>query len=141
MNGRHLVEGPLPALLAEQVLRQFGEDPLAGAHAFFLGQVRADDNNGKKVLAIEYSAYPAMAEAEAEKIIGALRESYPDLRSIFILHSTGRVEAGEISLLVAVSSGHRKEAFEACSAAVEMIKASLPVWKKEICTDGSHSWI
>lgn len=140
MNPECLVEGPLTPGSIAAVLKRFSEDKLAGGQSLFLGQVRADESGGRKVRAIEYSAYAPMAGAEAEKIIRVLREKYPDVRAVVILHSTGRVEAGETSLLVAVSAGHRKAAIEACSDAVEQIKQKLPVWKKEIFDDESETW-
>ena len=109
--------------------------PDAGGHSFFLGQVRADRINGKIVKAIEYSAYEGMVEAEADKIKKSVLEEFDDVKSIDIVHSTGIVKAGEISLLVSVSAGHRKQAIEACSKTVELIKERLPVWKKEIYED------
>jgi molybdopterin synthase catalytic subunit len=112
----------------------------AGGHSLFLGQVRADTVNGKTVKAIEYSAYIELVDVEAEKIRKALLSEFADVKSIDIIHSTGIVNAGEISLLVSVSAGHRVHAMQACSKAVELIKANLPVWKKEIYEDNSHTW-
>lgn len=106
----------------------------------FLGQVRDDAINGKKVKAIEYSAYVEMVEAEAGRIINSVYSEFNDVKSIDIVHSTGVVPAGQISLFVLVSAGHRQQAFEACSKTVELIKQNLPVWKKEIFDDDSHSW-
>jgi len=112
----------------------------AGGHSLFLGQVRADVSDNKRVKAIEYSAYPEMASAEAERIKSWILKEYPDVKSIEILHSTGIVRAGEISLLVMVSAGHRYQAQEACSKTVELIKERFPAWKKEIFEDNSSSW-
>ena len=77
------------------------ERPDSGGHSFFLGQVRADRINGKMVKAIEYSAYEGMVKAEADKIKESILAEFDDVRSIDIIHSTGIVKAGEISLLVA----------------------------------------
>jgi len=106
----------------------------------FLGQVRADEIKGEKVKAIEYSAYIEMVEAEAVRIKKKVFSEFNDVRNIEIIHSTGIVPAGHISLLVSVSAGHRQQAFEACSKTVELIKQNLPVWKKEIYEDDSHTW-
>jgi molybdopterin synthase catalytic subunit len=81
-----------------------------------------------------------MVHDEADNIIISVLKESDDVKSIDILHSTGIVKAGEISLLVAVSAGHRKQAMEACSKTVEMIKERLPVWKKEVYDDNSHTW-
>ncbi len=102
--------------------------------------MRADRSEGREVTAIEYSAYEGMVNAEAEKIKGSILEKFSDVRSVGIIHSTGIVKAGEISLFVIVSAGHRKQSLEACSLTVEMIKERLPVWKKEIYDDESHTW-
>ena len=106
----------------------------------FLGQVRADETQGKRVKAIEYSAYTEMVNAEAEKIKRTILSEFGDVKSIVIVHSTGVVNAGEISLLVLVCSGHRQQAVQACSKTIELIKSNLPVWKKEIFEDDSHTW-
>lgn len=112
----------------------------SGGHSLFLGQVRADVIDGNVVKAIEYSAYDSMVDAEATRIIDSVLGEFGDVRTVKIIHSTGVVRAGEISLLVLVSAGHRKQAIEACSKTVELIKERLPVWKKEIYEDNSHTW-
>jgi molybdopterin synthase catalytic subunit len=106
----------------------------------FLGQVRADEINGKKVKAIEYSAFAELVSIETEKIKKTIFSEFTDVKSVDIIHSTGIVRAGEISLLVFVSAGHRHQALQACSKTVELIKENLPVWKKEIYDDDSHVW-
>ena len=112
----------------------------AGGHSLFLGQVRADLSDNKRVTAIEYSVYPEMASAEAEKIKSLILNEYPDVKSIEILHSTGIVRAGEIALFIMVSAGHRYQAQEACRRALELIKERFPAWKKEVFEDNSSSW-
>ncbi len=110
-----------------------------GAHDIFLGQVRADDLNGKLVKAIEYTAYEDMAD----EIFHDIRENAFnkfDLTCMHIYHSLGIVNAGELSLFVFVSSKHRTMAFDACRWIVEEIKAKIPVWGKEIFVDDTHSW-
>jgi molybdopterin synthase catalytic subunit len=140
MPEKILIEGPLRAELVHSLTASLGSYSDRGAHSLFLGQVRADVIDGKRVMAIEYSAYEAMVEESAVKIKALLKAGYPDVREIVIMHSTGRIEAGEISLLVLVSAGHRREALDACSSAVELIKEQFPVWKKEIFDDGSRLW-
>jgi molybdopterin synthase catalytic subunit len=111
-----------------------------GGHSIFLGQVRDDVIGISRVAAIEYSAYEPMLNGEAEKIVGEIKAGFDDVISVEILHSTGIVKAGEISLLVIVSAGHRDHATRACRQTVELIKERLPVWKKEIFEDDSHHW-
>ena len=102
--------------------------------------MRADEIDGKCVKAIEYSAYDAMVNAEADKIKKIILSEFSDAKMVEIVHSTGVVKAGEVSLFVMVSAGHRHHAIEACSKTVELVKERLPVWKKEIFNDDSHSW-
>ena len=92
------------------------------------------------MVAIEYSAYDEMVNSEATKIIDQILAGFNNVKSISLIHSRGRVRAGEISLFVMVSAGHRRQAIEACSEAVELIKARLPVWKNEVYDDNSHEW-
>ncbi len=136
----YLISGPVTQQVIDMFLTKAGEDSGSGGHSVFLGQVRADRSEGREVTAIEYSAYEGMVNAEAEKIKGSILEKFSDVRSVGIIHSTGIVKAGEISLFVIVSAGHRKQSLEACSLTVEMIKERLPVWKKEIYDDESHTW-
>lgn len=135
-----LIKGPISPGVITSLLEERGRKTDSGGHSVFLGQVRADEIEGKRVKAIEYSAYDAMVNIEAAKIINSVLEQYNDVKSIDILHSTGIVKAGEISLFIFVSAGHRSQAIEACSLTVEMVKKALPVWKKELYDDNSHSW-
>jgi molybdopterin synthase catalytic subunit len=110
----------------------------AGAVALFYGVVR-NENLGRKVQYLEYDAYPEMAIKKMKEVEIEVRAKWP-IAGFGVLHRTGRLEIGETSLLVAVSSGHRKEAFEACHYAVDRIKQIVPVWKKEVWEDGEE-WI
>lgn len=110
-----------------------------GAHDIFLGQVRADEVDGKTVAGIEYSAYDEMAL----KVFHDIRESAFDkfeLSCMHIYHSRGLVKTGEICLFVFTSSPHRKEAMDACRYLVEEIKEKAPVFGKELFEDDSHQW-
>ena len=140
MQRNYLINGPISHDIITSILDKMGAETNSGGHSFFLGQVRADRINGRIVKAIQYSAYEAMIEVEADKIKESVMGEFDDVRSISIAHSTGIVNAGQISLLVAVSAGHRKQAMEACSLTVELIKERLPVWKKEIYEDNSYNW-
>jgi molybdopterin synthase catalytic subunit len=126
--------------MISSIMISSGNDPGSGGHSVFLGQVRADVRDSKQVTEIEYSAYEGMVRKEAEKIIQSILSEFDDVRSVKILHSIGRVKTGEVSLLVLVSAGHRRQAMEACSKTVELIKSNFPVWKKEIFQDNSYEW-
>jgi len=110
-----------------------------GAHDIFLGQVRADEIEGKEVVAIDYSCYEDMANQAFHDIREAAFEKY-DLTCMHIYHSKGVVKAGEICLFVFTSSAHRKEAMDACRFIVEEIKANVPVFGKEVFADDTHVW-
>ncbi|HIP37287.1 MAG TPA: molybdenum cofactor biosynthesis protein MoaE [Crocinitomix sp.] len=110
-----------------------------GAHDIFLGQVRADNIDGKTVKAIEYSAYEEMANQEFYNIREATFDKF-DITCMHIYHSKGIVKTGEICLFVFTSSAHRKNAMDACRFVVEEIKAKVPVFGKEIFEDDTHQW-
>ncbi len=109
-----------------------------GAVVTFAGVVR-DHSNGRRTDHLVYEAYPPMAEREMAKIgeEAALRWEVDD---IAILHRVGRLEIGEISVLVAVSSPHRADGFSACRFAIDRLKQTVPVWKKEMSEDGEY-WV
>lgn len=110
-----------------------------GAHNIFLGQVRADEIDGKVIAAIEYSAYEEMANLKFHEIREATFEKF-ELNCMHIYHSSGVVNTGEICLFVFVSSPHRKVVFEALEYVVEEIKAHVPVFGKELFEDETHQW-
>ncbi len=133
------VEGPiLPAFVGESI-RQHSQKKNIGAHDIFLGQVRADEINGKKITAIEYTTYQEMALEKMDEIRESIFSKH-SLICMHVYHSLGIVNAGEISLFVFASSAHRKTAFEACRETVERIKLELPVWGKEIFEDDGYQW-
>jgi len=140
MITNYLINGPVTMNVISLYIEKMAERKDSGGHSVFLGQVRDDEINGKKVRAIEYSAYEGMVTAEADKIKEAISAEFSDTKSIDIIHSTGIVKAGEISLFVLVSAGHRQQAIQACSKTVELIKERLPVWKKELFDDNSYEW-
>lgn len=138
--GKYLNEGPISDDVILKLINDNKSDHSAGASSLFLGRVRADVSNGKTVTAIEYSAYPEMVTSAGDRIIDEIRISYNDVRDITIVHSNGIVRSGEISLLINVTAGHRDEATRACREALEKIKASFPVWKKELYDDNTSAW-
>lgn len=133
------IEGPIqPSFIAESI-QQHNSKKEIGAHNIFLGQVRADEINGNKVVAINYSSYEAMALQEYHEMRESIFAEY-DLTCLHVYQSIGKVAAGEICLFVFASSKHRKTAFDACEAMVEKIKAALPVWGQELFEDDSSQW-
>lgn len=124
--------------IAESIAKHQSKTSI-GAHNIFLGQVRADDIDGKTVSAIEYTAYEDMANAKFHEIREATFEKF-NLTCMHIYHSLGTVKSGEICLFVFVSSPRRKEVFKALEFVVEEIKAKVPVYGKEIFEDSTHQW-
>ncbi|WP_297694761.1 molybdenum cofactor biosynthesis protein MoaE [uncultured Eudoraea sp.] len=127
-----------PEFIAKSIANHKSKTQI-GAHDIFLGQVRADKIEGRKVEAIEYSAYEEMANLKFHEIREAAFKRF-DLSCMHIYHSTGIVKAGEICLFVFVSSPHRKEVFEALHEVVEEIKKQVPVFGKELFEDDSYQW-
>lgn len=109
----------------------------AGAILCFSGITR-DNFEGKAVLGLEYEAYPELAIPEMAAIVAEIRRATPAAR-VAIVHRTGHVALGEPSVVIAVASPHRAEVYEASRAAIEQLKARVPVWKKELYRDGA-SW-
>jgi molybdopterin synthase catalytic subunit len=136
----HLINGPVTSGAISEIIAKGGENQECGAHSLFLGRVRRDQADGKFVRAIEYSAYEEMVTAEADKIFKSIMSEFDDVKTLEIIHSKGLVKAGEISLLVMVSAGHRDHSSKACAKAVELIKERIPIWKKEIFEDNSTQW-
>jgi molybdopterin synthase catalytic subunit len=110
----------------------------AGAVATFVGTTRAR-SRGRDVIRLEYEAYEGMAEAEMERIASALRDRH-DVIDIAIHHRVGPVEIGETSVVIAVSAAHRAAAFDACRDAIDTLKQTVPLWKKELYV-GGEEWI
>jgi molybdopterin synthase catalytic subunit len=109
-----------------------------GAIATFVGTTRAR-SRGRDVIRLEYEAYEGMAEAEMERIAGVLRDRH-DVIDVAIHHRVGPVEIGETSVVIAVSAAHRAAAFDACREAIDTLKQTVPLWKKELYV-GGEEWI
>jgi len=124
-------QGAIPASFVADSIQKHNSKTGIGAHSIFLGQVRSDVIDEKKIAAIEYSCYEAMALEKMQEIRENIFAKH-ELICMHVHHSLGRVNAGEISLFVFTSSEHRKAAIEACNEIVERIKKELPVWGKEI---------
>jgi len=130
-----LTETPLSA----QALVAAVEEGGAGAIVLFSGVVR-DQTGGRRVKFLEYEAHATMAVAKMREIAMAARARFPGIRKLAIVHRIGRLEIGESSVLIAVSTAHRGEAFEACRFAIDTLKATVPIWKKEYFEDG-EVWV
>ena len=132
-----LVEQPLdlPALLAAVA------DPACGAQAVFVGTVRDhnDPQDGREVVAIEYSAYDRMAEEVLERIATDLEAAAPGLR-VALCHRIGRLAVGEASIAIVAASPRREAALGAIREALERVKSEAPIWKREIYADGGVRW-
>jgi molybdopterin synthase catalytic subunit len=110
----------------------------SGGVVTFTGTVRGE-SHGKKVVRLEYQAYVAMAEEKLRAIGNEIEARWPGAR-IAILHRVGILEVGETAVVIAAATPHRKEAFEACSYAIDRLKQEVPIWKKEIFEDGEE-WV
>lgn len=127
-----------PLFIAESISKHSAKTEI-GAHQIFLGQIRADEIEGKTVKAIEYTAYEDLALSQMAAIREEIFAKY-NLTCMHIYHSLGIVNTGEICLFVFTSSKHRKEATLACNEVVERIKNELPIWGREIFEDETHQW-
>lgn len=113
--------------------------PEAGGVAVFLGVVR-DSNAGRRVVALEYEAHVPMAEAKMKEIGEAVCRRWPGVKQVAMAHRIGRLAIGEASVIIAVSATHRRDAFQACHFAIDRLKETVPIWKKEIF-DGGAVWV
>ncbi len=113
-------------------------DPDAGALATFIGTTRRT-SRGRTVTHLEYDAYPEMAESEMAKIAAAVTAAH-DVKHVAMAHRTGNVPIGEASVIIAVSAARRGAAIDACRQAIDTLKQSVPVWKKEVF-EGGEEWI
>jgi molybdopterin synthase catalytic subunit len=120
--------------LTEQVRR-----PDCGAAVTFLGTVR-DLTDGRVTVALDYEAYPAMAEKKMAEIEQETRARWR-VGEMVMVHRLGRLEVGQVSVAVAVSCPHRAEAFEACRHAIDRLKELVPIWKRENWADGATEWV
>jgi MoaE-MoaD fusion protein len=126
-------------LLSPDAIAVAVEHPGAGGVVVFSGVVR-NETSGRSVKFLEYEAHAPMAEAKMREIGTALRARWPGVKRVAMLHRVGRLPIGEASVLIAVSAAHRQEAFEACRYAIDTLKRTVPVWKKEHFEDG-EVWV
>ena len=121
------------AVLTEQV-----RSHECGAVVLFMGTVR-EMTAGKQTVALDYEVYPEMADQMLQQLIDEARDQW-DVHGIAIEHRVGHLTLGEISVAIAVSSAHRKEAFEAGRFLIDRLKEIVPIWKKENWSDGTTEW-
>ena len=115
-------------ILPEEVINLVNNDGCGGVNVF-IGTVRNQTKNSK-VLSLEFEAYEQMAVKEIEKIIKSIRNQW-DIFEIAVHHRLGEVAVGEVVVVIAVSSAHRAESFAACQYAIDTLKQTVPIWKKE----------
>jgi molybdopterin synthase catalytic subunit len=111
----------------------------AGAVVTFDGVVR-DNTKGRRVVTLQYEAYEPMAVKEMRRIGAEIRERWPEVAGIGVIHRFGELRISESSVVIVVTSPHRRVAFEACHYAIDRLKQTVPIWKKEVFEDGEE-WV
>ena len=129
-----IVEAPIDI---QQVIELVRSDK-AGAIDVFIGTVRSKTAE-KNVVRLEYDAYDSMVIKEMQRIVDQAKEKWP-VEKMAIHHRKGTLQVGEVAVVIAVSTPHRGDAFEACRFAIETLKKTTPIWKKEIY-DGGEEWV
>ena len=130
-----IIDDPLQTDAAFEAVR----DPVCGAIATFVGTVRGV-NDGREVARLEYEVHESMALKQFAHLATRLREDHGAWH-IAIDHRRGVVEVGGVSVAIAVSSPRRRNSLAACAEAIEHLKRDVPIWKKEIFSDGEHRWV
>jgi molybdopterin synthase catalytic subunit len=113
-------------------------EPGAGGIALFVGAVR-DSDHGQPVSGLSYTAHPS-AEAELRRVAETVAEKFPVL-AVAAVHRVGDLAVGDLAVVAAVACPHRAEAFDACRALIDELKASVPIWKHQRFTDGGSEWV
>ncbi len=119
---------------------EIADDACNGAVVLMSGMVR-NQTGGRAVDYLDYQAYESMALQVFQNISDRCHQKFPDITEVVIHHRLGKLKIGEISVLVAISSPHRAEAFEACRYVIDSLKTDAPIWKKEFWLDGVSSWV
>lgn len=122
-----------------QALTESVRSPQSGAVVLFLGTVR-EMTGDRRTVALDYEAYPKMAELKLAELADSAQNRWP-IDRLGIVHRLGHLELGEISIAVAVSCPHRKQAFEAGQFLIDELKVSVPIWKQENWDDGTREWV
>lgn len=132
-----ITRDPLDEAAVTTLVRSLA-DPADGGVVIFQGVVR-DNARGKRVRYLEYDAYPEMAEQQMATIAAEVERRW-HTGNVALVHRIGRLEIGECSVVVVVACPHRGEAFEACRYAIDTLKTTVPIWKKEVAEDGEE-WV
>ena len=126
------------SIVAQDVIDPIQSDN-AGAVITFLGTVR-NNTHGRATSYLDYEAYAPMAEKKMAEVAGEVREKW-GIERVAMIHRIGKLEIGEVSVAVGVASPHRKDGFEACKYAMDRLKQIVPIWKREVWTDGEEEWV
>lgn len=126
--------------LSVDTAHRFVADPAAGAVVAFTGTVR-EETEGRGVAALHYEAYREHAEEQLAALAQELGERFPAVVAVFMEHRVGTLGVGEPSVVVAVSAGHRPEAFAAARDGIDRLKATVAIWKQERWADGETRWV
>ncbi len=113
-------------------------DTAAGGVNVFIGTVR-DHDRGQDVVGLEYSAHPTALE-ELRRVVENIAEKY-DVEAVAAVHRIGRLALGDIAVVVAAAAGHRGQAYDASRALIDDLKATVPIWKHQLFTDGTDEWV
>lgn len=122
--------------LSVDAAQAFAADPAAGAVVVFTGMVR-EETDGRQVAALTYEAYTEHAERQLSALAAEMARTWPAARAVWLEHRVGTLAIGEPSVVVAVSAGHRVEAFEAARYGIDTLKATVAIWKQEHWGDGA----
>lgn len=136
MSRKHMITASV--IDPSKVLRSV-RDKSAGGTVMFVGAIR-NHNEGKPVAGLRYDVYRPMAEKKMQEIESKVRAKWP-VKKITMVHRYGNLKVGEVSVAVAVSCEHRAEAFEACRFAIDAIKRTVPLWKKELSKGRKEKWV
>lgn len=133
------VDGPIPPTSVAELIASQGSRKGVGGQSIFVGQVRDDEVDGKKVSAINYTCYESMAIDKIRLIQENVKAKY-SLTCINVIHSRGKVAVGEVCIVVFTSAKRRRSAIAACEEALEQIKSDVPIWGEEVFEDLSTQW-
>lgn len=114
-------------------------NPARGGVTLFAGTVRGITGEAETDY-LEYEAYPEMAEASFASIAGEAKQRWPDIAEVAVVHRVGRLEVGDVAIVIAVAASHRRDTFDACHYIIDRIKEVSPIWKKEV-SPGGALWI
>lgn len=140
MKNIQFIEGPLDTHILLELLQESALQLNTGAYTIFCGQVRADSLANNKVMGIEYTCYESMAINILNEKLEELKLQF-DVLNLIVIHSKGFVPVGGISVMLFITSSHRKQALAAQEALLPIIKFEVPIWKKEIFEDHSARWV